>query len=220
LIRATGLPQGTVIVTGTNARARFQLVGKLQAARVPLSVAQETPVSPGGELMTTPTAELVPPETDIASPSSTAVIVLGLPNWVFPSMNSVPFDAAGDIVLPAVGVESVIFSFTVPQGFNGVLKEIGNAFIGGGFTDGSGAIIWRILQNNQAVRGKENIQNSLGSVAAPSRIGGGGFIRVLENDIVAMSVLNVSIVPSGQLIAGRLSGWFYPKDEDPTGIWF
>ena len=147
-------------------------------------------------------------------------IVLALPSWIFPSVNSVAFDAAGDIGIPAIAAEATIFSFTVPRGFNGVIKEIGNVFIGGGFNDGSGNIVWRVLQNNQAMRGKENLINSLGTVQAPSRIGGGGFLRILENDIISMTVLNVAIVVSGQIIAGRLSGWFYPKDEDPTGIWF
>ena len=170
--------------------------------------------------------QLLSPPSNNTAPATVGVqvaspaIVLGLPNWIFPSINSIAFDNAGDILLPAIGVESVIFSFQVPKGFNGVIKEIANTFIGGGFTDGSGAVVWRVLQNNQAVRGKENMLNSLGSVAAPSRVGGGGFIRVLENDIVAMTVLNVSIVVAGQIAAGRLSGWFYPKDEDPSGIWF
>lgn len=176
--------------------------------------------------MSIETQELSPPTNEatpgaVGQPQSPAdARVISLPNWIFPSMNAIAFDNAGDIVLPAIGVESTIFTFTVPKGLNGVMKEIANAFIGGGFTDGSGAIIWRILQNNQAMRGKENLQNSLGSVAQPSRIGGGGFMRILENDIIAMTVLNVSIVPGGQIVAGRLSGWFYPKDEDPQGIWF
>lgn len=175
--------------------------------------------------MSVDTQQLSPPSNDTApgtvgAQASVPSIVLSLPNWIFPSINSIAFDNAGDVILPAVGVESPIFSFQVPKGFNGVMKEIGNAFIGGGFTDGSGSIIWRVLQNNQAMRGKENLQNSLGSVAQPSRIGGGGFLRILENDIITMTVLNVSIVPAGQIVAGRLSGWFYPKDEDPTGIWF
>jgi len=155
-----------------------------------------------------------------AAQAPPAIAIVKLPPWVFPLVNSIAFDAAGDIVLPAVGVESVVFSFQVPKGQNGVIKEMANVFIGGGFTDGSGAIVWRVRQNQQAVRGKENIVNSLGSVAAPSRIGGGGFIRILENDIVDLSVLNVSVVPGGQFIGGRLSGWFYPKDEDPSDIWF
>jgi hypothetical protein len=143
-----------------------------------------------------------------------------LPPWAFPDENSIHFDAAADIVIPAIGVESAIITFTVPKGQNGVLKTMANVLIGGGFTDGSGAIVWRILQNGQAVRGKENILNSLGSVANPSQIGGGGFIRILENDIVQLTVLNVSIPPAGQLVAGRLSGWLYPKGQDPAGIWF
>jgi hypothetical protein len=175
--------------------------------------------------MSLDTQALSPPSNDtseqtVGQQATVPSIVLALPNWIFPSMNSVHFDNAGDIPIPAVGIESAIFSFTVPKGFNGVMKEIANSIIGGGFTDGSGQLVWRILQNSQAVRGKENILNSLGSVAMPSRIGGGAFIRILENDIITMTVLNVSIVPGGQLIAGRLSGWFYPKDEDPSGIWF
>jgi hypothetical protein len=175
--------------------------------------------------MSVQTQLLDPPQAGGVAPpagqqATVPTVVLALPNWIFPSMNSIPFDNAGDITIPAVGIESAIFSFTVPRGFNGVMKTIGNVFIGGGFTDGGGAIVWRILQNTQAFRGKENILNSLGSVAQPSLIGGGGFIRILENDVISMTVLNVSIVPAGQIIAGRLSGWFYPKDEDPLGIWF
>jgi hypothetical protein len=174
--------------------------------------------------MSVDTQLLSPPSTaptpETGQQATVATIVLALPNWIFPSKNAVSFDNAGDITIPAIGVESPIFSFTVPRGFNGVLKTIGNVFIGGGFNDGSGNLVWRILQNNQAVRGKENILNSLGSVAQPSLIGGGGFIRILENDLIQMTVLNVAVAVAGQVIAGRLSGWFYPKDEDPSGIWF
>lgn len=175
--------------------------------------------------MSLETQALSPPSNEtqpdlVGQKAGYPTIVLALPNWIFPSINSIPFDNAGDVVLPAIGVEVTIFTFQVPKGFNGVMKEIANVFIGGGFTDGSGAVVWRVLQNTQAMRGKENMLNSLGSVAAPSRIGGGGFIRILENDIIAMTVLNVSIAPAGQIVAGRLSGWFYPKDEDPAGIWF
>lgn len=174
--------------------------------------------------MSVETQALSPPSNN-TSPGTvgtdgTPTIVLALPNWIFPSMNSIAFDNSGDVVLPAIGVEATIFTFQVPKGFNGVMKTIANAFIGSGFTDGSGQLLWRILQNNQAMRGKENMANSLGSVAQPSLIGGGGFIRILENDIIAMIALNVSIPPAGQIVAGRLSGWFYPKDEDPQGIWF
>lgn len=172
--------------------------------------------------MSSATQVLTPDTGDqsVGAPPSVGVIVLAQPSWIFPSLNSVHFDNAGDIIIPAVGIESAIFTFNVPRGFNGVMKTIGNAFIGGGFTDGSGAIVWRVLQNGQAMRGKENLINSLGSVAQPSLIGGGGFMRILENDVITMTVLNVSVAPAGQLVAGRLSGWFYPKDEDPAGIWF
>lgn len=158
--------------------------------------------------------------TDTPAASSGPIEISRMPPWIFPDENSIHFDNAGDIVIPAIGVESAIVTFSVPKGQNGVLKTLGNALIGGGFTDGSGAVVWRILQNGQAVRGKENILNSFGSVAAPSQIGGGGFIRILENDLIQLTALNVAIPPAGQIVAGRLSGWFYPKDQDPAGIWF
>lgn len=167
-----------------------------------------------------PSATAPPCFDDSSGPVQASAAIISFPPWDFPPANQIAFDNAGDIIIPAIGVESPIFTFTVPRGFNGVIKEIGNVFIGGGFTDGSGAVVWRVLQNNQALRGKENIVNSLGSVAAPSRLGGGGFIRILENDLVAMTVLNTSIVVAGQIIGGRLSGWFYPKDLDPSDIWF
>jgi hypothetical protein len=171
-----------------------------------------------------PPCIIVPQNTgtdpSVSGPVPTTAIVTALPPWIFAPVNSIHFDNAGDIVLPAIGVEATVFSFTVPNGNNGVIKEIANVFIGSGFTDGTGAIVWRILQNNQAIRGKENLVNSLGSVAIPSRVGGGGHIRILENDIIALTVLNVSIAPAGQVIGGRLSGWFYPKDQDPPDIWY
>jgi hypothetical protein len=152
--------------------------------------------------------------------ASRPIEIARMPPWIYPDENSIHFDNAGDIVIPAIGVENSIITFSVPKGQNGVLKTIANALIGGGFTDGSGAIAWRVLQNGQAVRGKENMLNSLGSVANPSKIGGGGFIRILENDVIQLTVFNVSLAPAGQIVAGRLSGWFYPKDQDPQGIWF
>jgi hypothetical protein len=151
---------------------------------------------------------------------STDVRVSHLPSWDFPSVNSVAFDNANTINLPAVGTEAVVVEFTVPRGFNGVIKAMGNNFIGSGFIDGSGDVVWRLLQNTQAVRNKENILNSLGTPQAPSLIGGGGFIRIIENDLIQLVVDNVAVVPAGQLIGGRLSGWLYPRDEDPAGIWF
>lgn len=197
------------------------------------------PCSPCADLVSSeapsPTIITAAPVDDVAPAdsggaldmSSTAPAAAGgpveisrMPPWIYPDENSIHFDQAGDIVIPAIGVENSIITFQVPKGQNGVLKTIANALIGGGFTDGSGAIVWRILQNGQAVRGKENILNSLGSVANPSKIGGGGFIRILENDLIVLSVLNVSLAPAGQIVAGRLSGWFYPKDQDPQGIWF
>src|SRR6201981_4203237 len=104
---------------------------------------------------------------DNQPPAPVPTVVLQLPSWIFPSVNSLAYDNTGDIALPAIGVESTVLTFTVPRGHNGVIKEIANAFIGGGFTDGSGGIVWRGLQKNSAIRGQKQNIASPGAGAAP-----------------------------------------------------
>lgn len=126
------------------------------------------------------------------------------------------FERAAYIPIPAVGAQAAVVQFTVPQGRNGMIKRIANVFVGGGFTEGQGGIVWQILQdanNFIVVPDFDNIVASLGSVNNPSNIDG---IRIKENQIVTLLVKNVSIVVAGQLIGGRLGGYYYPIDLEPS----
>jgi hypothetical protein len=133
------------------------------------------------------------------------------------------FEQTGYITIPAIGASAIVLSFTVPQGFNGVIHRIGNEFDGGAFTPAS--VLWQILLNAQGFNTATGavvapffnaIAAPLGSVAAPSSIWPGG-IRISEAQLVALTVTNVSVTPAGQQIGGRLGGYFYPVDlEDPS----
>jgi hypothetical protein len=144
--------------------------------------------------------------------------VLQLPPHNFMPAKGTAFNRATYITIPAVGVTAIVLQFTVPAGKNGIIDQIANNFVGGGFTDGSGAIVWRVLLDNVPAPGLENMIASLGNPAAPSRTAP---VRIFENQLIELVVQNVSInPPAGQLIGGRLSGYFYPKDSEEKGIWY
>ncbi len=134
------------------------------------------------------------------------------------------FEFHAYVAIPVVGGNAVVVQFVVPEGRNGMIKRIANVFIGGGFQEGQGLIVWKLFQDFQGGAGPivpnfENIVASLGSVSNPSHIDG---IRVKESQVVTLQVLNVApgVVPAGQLIGGRLGGYFYPKDLDPPNMGF
>ena len=130
--------------------------------------------------------------------------------------DGIPFNEVDYITLPAIGSTAAIVSFIVSPGMNGVIKWIGNNFVGAGFTDGSGQIIWQITKDGQPVRNHQNIIGSLGSPASPSETAP---LRVFENEQIQLTIQNVSIAVAGQLCGGRLSGWFYAMEDDGPNIW-
>lgn len=140
----------------------------------------------------------------------------GLPVSLFPPANAVPFNEASYIGIPAIGANANVIQFQVPQGYNGVIKWIANNFVGGGWVEGSGSLVYQISADGAPFRNHEDIVASLGNPSAPSEIAP---LRIFENQIITLSVQNVNLAPSGQFIGGRLSGWFYPIDEEPAESW-
>lgn len=155
--------------------------------------------------------------TDLQSAYPTAIVkskiyIARLPIWLFPSADSEAFDFVKYIALPAVGAQGVIISFTVPPGFNGIIKRLGNVYVGGGFTEGGGQLQWQLLDNNVPIANYENIPASLGATASPSEVSS---IRIKESELIQLVVNNISLVVGGTFSGGRLGGWFYPKDQEP-----
>lgn len=138
-----------------------------------------------------------------------------LPPWIYPPAENEPIDDIAYVGLPAIGSSVQVLKRTIDPGYNSVLVAFANNFVGGGWTEGSGAITWQILIDGAAVPGYDLIPASLGSPANPVRHPSG--IRVFEGQTVVLLATNNSVVLAGQLTGGRWQGYFYPKEyEDPS----
>lgn len=131
-----------------------------------------------------------------------------------------PFYCQGAIALPAVGVTTPIVQFTVPTTKNGYIWKIGMDYVGAGFVEGSGAIIYRMFHDaalRRAVRGFNNLTASVGAVNAPFEIGAP--IQIYENEVPSIAVNNVSLVVGGAQLVATIVGWFYPRSEEDQVRW-
>jgi hypothetical protein len=164
----------------------------------------------------------IPPDdlpSNAINPDPAPAAEVELPIWVHPPAAWENLDMSGYAALPAIGATATILSFTVPTGRNGVIKKLANNFVGGGWVEGSGSVVWKILVNGTAPPGANSynsILDSLGAIASPTEIAG---FRIMENQVVSVVITNVNIVVAGQLVGARLAGWYYPKDLESDSMW-
>ena len=141
------------------------------------------------------------------------VLVWALPPWIFPPAQREPFEWAASIAMPGLNATSTVVSFTVPIARNGVIVRLANTTTNGNFIDGSGALIFQLLQNGVPIENFEQIVSSLGTVVAPSKVSN---IEIRAQDLIQLNVTNVGLPPTGQ-VSGRLGGWFYPQNLESRG---
>jgi len=164
---------------------------------------------------------------DNTVPPSSEISAVELPLWINPPIQWENIDQIGYVPLTAVGAAAaVIISFQVPIGRNGIINKIANNFVGGGWTEGTGDVLWRILVDGAPPPGANSydaIPASLGSPANPTQISG---FRIFENQLVKLVAFNNpagpngGIVPlGGQLVGGRLVGYLYPRELEDENIW-
>lgn len=140
-----------------------------------------------------------------------------LPPHLYQPTTGLPFNPTNFVTIPAIAAAAIILDFIVPNGYQGVINQMGNNFVGGGFVDGSGNLVWQLLIDGVPYPNFENIIASLGNPANPTLIGA---VQLRERQHVQLVVNNVAVVVAGQLIGGRLSGYFYPLDLADTTQWF
>jgi hypothetical protein len=159
-----------------------------------------------------------PNEDDLApvSPAQANIQQVQEPPWIKMPHAGEPFNPTGWVEMPPIGATVTIVSHTVGTGRCSVMNRIGNQVVGQPWVDGDGTLIWQITRNGVPVKNQEYIISSMGPVAAPSAFGP---ILFIENDVAALTVKNVSILPNKQLIGGRFDGWDYPKGLGPSNIW-
>jgi hypothetical protein len=132
------------------------------------------------------------------------------PPWVEPPQNFLSFDEPGVVPLPAApSVDTTIVSLLVPDGYDGVIRGMSINFEGGGFVQGSGTIVWRVLADGQAIRNYSNIITERGSAQQPRPVSGG--IRIYSSQLITVTVNHVSDNTLAGDVAASLTGWFYPS---------
>lgn len=153
------------------------------------------------------------------SPDGPGIQPVELPFHLFPPNNWENIDQLNYVDLPAITAVATIISFTVPIGRNGIIKKVANNYVGGGWVEGSGDVIWRILVDDGPIPGAtsyNSIAGSLGSPANPVEISG---FRIFENQTIKLVALNNNVVVAGQKVGGRLLGYLYPRDIETADIW-
>lgn len=174
---------------------------------------------------TDPTIDAINTLQDTMQQVARATRLVAAP-WLIMPPDGESFHLSAGIAMPAVdGNYHGVLTVVVPPGRNGVLNKLANVVVGGAWNDFSGDAIWRLLRNPGAQvsagvwtpsnaiaeRNYQNIQASLGLVAAPAPIDP---IRVFENDVLVLAMQNVALPSPGPEVGALLGGFFYPRTWD------
>lgn len=131
--------------------------------------------------------------------------------WLDPPLGSYAFDEQDGLLLPAVSatVFTPVLTFRVPNGSDGVINFISNNFLGGGFTNFSGDIIWQILADGRPIRNFSNIRAEKGTVTNGRAISP---IRIYSNQVIQYVVRHAAngVLTGGQVICS-CNGNYYPS---------
>jgi hypothetical protein len=148
-----------------------------------------------------------------------------LPVWLYPPRNWENIDQLAYALLPAINSTATILSYLVPIGRNGVINKVACNFVGGGWTAGTGDVVWRILIDGTPPPGAtsyDSIVDSLGSPAQPVGISG---FRIFENQTLTVVIFNNpagangGVVVAGQRAGARVLGHLYPRDMELDDLW-
>ena len=128
--------------------------------------------------------------------------------WLDPPEGFLPFDNRSRTALPAIGSVSTIVQFLVPAGYDGVINAYSWNFVGGGFTQASGDIVWQLLRNGVPIRNFDNITVEAGTpqIARPVNP-----IRIYSTQLIALVVSHPANIALNGDVAGGLGGYFYPS---------
>jgi hypothetical protein len=113
-----------------------------------------------------------------------------------------------NIPAASFATDTPIFMFTVPKGFDGVIKWISNVVLNPSIPFVPGELIWRILINGRPARNFGNIINEKGTIAQGREISP---LHIFSGDIVSYTVQQVlGSALTGQTAASA-TGYFYPS---------
>ncbi len=109
--------------------------------------------------------------------------------------------------------DTVVQSFLVPTGYDGVIVAPVNLYTGQGFEEGSGDLTWRIKINQRYVKDYGAITTSMGSLTQPWYNANSQIL--LQSGQLVQYLVNRSTGSVGNLQGGRilcgLWGWYWPR---------
>lgn len=125
--------------------------------------------------------------------------------------DGMPWHESASINLPASpSAETTVLSFRVPAGFDGLITSTGHTFEGGGFTPGSGEILWRYSIDGAYLRGMHALAVEFGDATLLRDLPGAG-LRVYENQTITLSVEHVTTGALNGLVTGQLAGYYWNR---------
>lgn len=122
------------------------------------------------------------------------------------------------IVIGAVGSVTVVVSFQVPRRKNGTIEWIANQVIGGQNIEGTGLVKWQILLDGVPAFHYDNIPATIGTMSNPADLRESP-IRIFENQLVQLVLVNIAFNPNQQILLGMLRGKFYPVEQEGPNTW-
>lgn len=128
-------------------------------------------------------------------------------------INGQRLDQVADIALPAANsTDTLVLTYRVPQGYDGVILSLVNYWTGTGFVDGSGDLIWRIQVNENWLKNFGNIRYTLGSLQNRYPLEG-AYYRIKAGDLIRYYVRHRtgSVLSGGNIITG-IGGYIYPNN--------
>lgn len=128
--------------------------------------------------------------------------------WIDPPDGARSFDEQQSVVLGIVGVTTTVVSLRVPEGYDGVINAISWNYTGGGFVEGSGDLIAKILRSGAAVQNYDSIKVQKGSIQIPRSISP---LRIYSNQVIELTVTHAANGILNGNIVGCLQGYFYPS---------
>lgn len=128
--------------------------------------------------------------------------------WIDEPSGSNPFDEQGGKDIPALGTSTIILSFLVPDGQDGVIKFVSCNVNFGGFVQFSGDLVWRILIDKRPAKNFSNIQATKGTIEQGRAISP---LRIYSGQLVEWEVTHAANgLLAGQTICS-LTGYTYPS---------
>jgi hypothetical protein len=128
--------------------------------------------------------------------------------WLAQPADADPFIEVAAIAVPVIGTESPIVSLVVPPGYDGVITHFTFQYTGGGFVNGSGELVWRIIQDGRPLPGLANITAQLGSLQTPFAT---NKLIIYGGQVISINIFHAANAAHNQNTIGLLSGYFYPK---------